>query len=135
MMEGPQGFDLSSGMWENRGWRQIDALRRKLERLKELRELVRSLGRAGGRGPRRRAPEEVRRRLSCYRHIVQGLKHAEPHPITRAVGGQQFSVRARSLASGHCVQIINVRIYSLPLRLRRVRLPGNLSVGRCIAEA
>ena len=64
MMEGPQGFDLSSGMWENRGWRQIDALRRKLERLKELRELVRSLGRAGGRGPRRRAPEEVGHRPS-----------------------------------------------------------------------
>ena len=60
MMEGPQGFDLSSGLWEARGWRQIDALRRKLERLKELRELVRTLGRAGGRGPRRRAPEEVR---------------------------------------------------------------------------
>ncbi len=59
-MEGPQGFDQSSGLWEARGWRQVDALRRKLEKLKELRELVRSLGRAGGRGPRRRAPEEVR---------------------------------------------------------------------------
>ena len=59
MMEGPQGFDQSSGLWEARGWRQVDALRRKLEKLKELRELVRSLGRAGGRGPRRRAPEEV----------------------------------------------------------------------------
>ena len=59
MMEGPQGFDQSSGLWEARGWRQVDALRRKLEKLQELRELVRSLGRAGGRGPRRRAPEEV----------------------------------------------------------------------------
>jgi len=35
-------------------------LRRKLENLKELRDLVKSLGRGGGKGPLRRAPEEVR---------------------------------------------------------------------------
>ena len=32
---------------------------RKLENLKELRDLVKSLGRGGGEGPLRRAPEEV----------------------------------------------------------------------------
>ena len=39
---------------------QVEDLRRKLEALTELRDLVRSLGRAGGKGPWRRAPEEVR---------------------------------------------------------------------------
>jgi len=34
----------------------LDALRAKLEDLKELRDLVRSLGRGGGWGPLRRAP-------------------------------------------------------------------------------
>ncbi len=34
----------------------MDALRAKLEDLRELRDLVRSLGRGGGWGPLRRAP-------------------------------------------------------------------------------
>ena len=59
LMEGPQGFDQASGLWDKRGWEQVADLRKKLEKLTELRNLVRSLGRAGGRGPKRRAPEEV----------------------------------------------------------------------------
>ena len=55
-----QGFDLSQGIWRDSGWQEVEDLRRKLESLKELRELVRALGRAGGKGPLRRAPEEVR---------------------------------------------------------------------------
>jgi hypothetical protein len=35
------------------GWSQLDDLRKKLEDLKELRDLVRSLGRGGGWGPLR----------------------------------------------------------------------------------
>ena len=35
------------------------ALRRKLEELRELRELVRQLGRGGGTGPLKQAPEQV----------------------------------------------------------------------------
>ena len=77
MMEGPQGFDLSSGLWQARGWRQIDGLRRKLERLKELRELVRTLGRAGGRGPRRRAPQEVG--LDPCPALRASLRRSVPH--------------------------------------------------------
>lgn len=46
-------------MWKATGWKEIEALRRKLADLRELRELVRSLGRGGGKGPKRRAPEEV----------------------------------------------------------------------------
>ena len=59
LMEGPEGFDQTSGLWDKRGWEQVADLRKKLEKLTELRILVRSLGRAGGRGPKRRAPEEV----------------------------------------------------------------------------
>eukprot|EP00775_Hariotina_reticulata_P007193 gene7193-7407_t len=59
LLEGEEGFALSQGTWQRDGWRELDDLRKKLEQLKELRELVRSLGRSGGKGPLRRAPEEV----------------------------------------------------------------------------
>ncbi|GMH33678.1 hypothetical protein BSKO_01512 [Bryopsis sp. KO-2023] len=49
-------FDLGGQLWERKGWAQMDELRQKLEDLKELRDLVRSLGRGGGWGPLRRAP-------------------------------------------------------------------------------
>ena len=53
---GAAGFDLGSGMWRRKGWAEMDSMRSKLESLKELRDLVRSLGRGGGWGPLRRAP-------------------------------------------------------------------------------
>lgn len=59
LAEGPEGFDLSRGVWRMTGWKEVEELRRKLADLRELRELVRSLGRGGGKGPKRRAPEEV----------------------------------------------------------------------------
>ncbi|GMH32818.1 hypothetical protein BSKO_00652 [Bryopsis sp. KO-2023] len=59
LLDEKKGFDLSSGMWQRIGWDEMEKLRRKLQDLKELRELVRSLGRAGGKGPMRRAPAEV----------------------------------------------------------------------------
>jgi hypothetical protein len=31
LAEGPRGFDLSAGVWQATGWRELDALRRKLE--------------------------------------------------------------------------------------------------------
>jgi len=60
LIDGPEGFDLSLSVWKNRGWKEVEDLRKMLEDLKELRELVRSLGRGGGRGPIRLAPQEVR---------------------------------------------------------------------------
>ncbi|KAF5826843.1 hypothetical protein DUNSADRAFT_1887 [Dunaliella salina] len=50
---GKAGF---GSIWKRAGWNSLDALRAKLEDLKELRDLVRSLGRGGGWGPLRRAP-------------------------------------------------------------------------------
>lgn len=42
LLEGPQGFDLSSGVWQESGWREFQRLRRQLEHLRELRDLVRA---------------------------------------------------------------------------------------------
>jgi hypothetical protein len=56
---------LSQALWRDSGWQEVDDLRKKLEQLTELRELVRSLGRSGGKGPLRRAPEQVRKNGSC----------------------------------------------------------------------
>ena len=41
------------------GWREVASLRKKLEELRELRDLVRQLGRGGGKGPLKKAPEQV----------------------------------------------------------------------------
>ncbi|KAL6778245.1 hypothetical protein ACKKBG_A17460 [Auxenochlorella protothecoides x Auxenochlorella symbiontica] len=54
----PNAFDLGGGIWGRKGWTAMDALREKLEDVKELRDLVRSLGRGGGWGPLRRAPTQ-----------------------------------------------------------------------------
>lgn len=59
LLDGKQGFDSSTSVWQQTGWAEVDNLRKKLENLKELRDLVRQLGRAGGKGPLRMAPQEV----------------------------------------------------------------------------
>lgn len=61
LAEGPDGFDITKGLWQQTGWRELDSLRKKLEELRELRDLVRSLGRGAGRGPLRRAPRQRER--------------------------------------------------------------------------
>lgn len=42
LLDGPKGWDLSHGMWQESGWREFQDLRKKLEDLRELRDLVRS---------------------------------------------------------------------------------------------
>lgn len=59
LMDGPTGFDISQGLWAQRGWKELDALRKKLAELKELRDLVRELGRGSGKGPLKRARAHV----------------------------------------------------------------------------
>ena len=68
LMEGPVGYDLSHALWKADGWKEMRELRKKLEGLKELRDLVRALGRASGKGPKRRAPEEA----SCLPPVCLG---------------------------------------------------------------
>lgn len=58
-MDETKGFSLEHGIWKRLGWEKMDELRKILENVKELRDLVRSLGRAGGKGPKRKAPSEV----------------------------------------------------------------------------
>ena len=47
---------MAGNLWGRKGWAEMDSMRERLEDLKELRDLVRSLGRGGGWGPLRRAP-------------------------------------------------------------------------------
>ena len=54
------GYDMSHAVWHNAGWQEMKDLRKKLENLKELRDLIKKLGRASGKGPKRRAPQEAR---------------------------------------------------------------------------
>ena len=61
LADGPEGFDLTRGLWQQTGWKELDSLRKKLQDLKELRDMVRSLGRGSGRGPLRRAPRQRER--------------------------------------------------------------------------
>ena len=56
LLENSQGFDLNSGVWRNVGWKELARLRKKLDSMPEIKRLVRSLGRSGGKGPLRRAP-------------------------------------------------------------------------------
>ena len=58
------GYDMSHAVWHNAGWQEMKDLRQKLENLKELRDLIKKLGRASGKGPKRRAPQEVRPTLA-----------------------------------------------------------------------
>ena len=59
LIDEERGFGLEGGVWERRGWREIEKFRKVLEDLKELRDLVRTLGRSGGRGPKRKARAHV----------------------------------------------------------------------------
>ncbi|KAG1654685.1 hypothetical protein FOA52_008546 [Chlamydomonas sp. UWO 241] len=59
LLDSSEGFDLSRGTWRKSGWKELQELRQVLEDCPELRKLVRQLGRGGGKGPMRRAPEEV----------------------------------------------------------------------------
>ena len=73
LMDGKQGFDSSTSVWQQTGWSEVDNLRKKLENLKELRDLVRQLGRAGGKGPLRMAPQEVQPPLSFEKSALRTM--------------------------------------------------------------
>mmetsp|Transcript_2638 Transcript_2638/g.4491 ORF Transcript_2638/g.4491 Transcript_2638/m.4491 type:complete len:677 (+) Transcript_2638:36-2066(+) len=84
LLQGAEGFDLSRGTWRQSGWQELDKLRKVLEKCPELRELVRQLGRRGGKGPLRRAPEEVDARGYPVGVVRSPLQPEEVRGITRS---------------------------------------------------
>ena len=77
-------INLQGNLWKRKGWKQMDEMRAKLEDLKELRDLVRSLGRGGGWGPLRRAPIQyldMRGRPGLLRTV---LEQQETRGLTRS---------------------------------------------------
>lgn len=84
LLEGPEGFDITTSVWRHSGWRELDSLRKKLENLKELRELVRSLGRGGGKGPLRKSTAERSVPRSPMGVVRSPLEPVETRSLTRS---------------------------------------------------
>ncbi|GIL90546.1 hypothetical protein Vretifemale_18190 [Volvox reticuliferus] len=84
LLDGDEGFDLTRGVWRRTGWRELSTLREVLEKVPELRELVRQLGRGGGRGPLRRAAEELEARGYPPGVIRSPLQPEEVRGLTRS---------------------------------------------------
>ena len=75
---------LQGALWQRKGWKELDKMRAQLEDLRELRDLVRSLGRGGGWGPLRRAPVQyldMKGRPGLLRTI---LEQQETRGLTRS---------------------------------------------------
>ena len=75
---------LQGTLWQRKGWKEMDKMRAQLEDLRELRDLVRSLGRGGGWGPLRRAPVQyldMKGRPGLLRTI---LEQQETRGLTRS---------------------------------------------------
>jgi len=84
LAEGPDGFDITKGLWQQTGWKELDSLRKKLEELRELRDLVRSLGRGAGRGPLRRAPRQRERASMPVGLVRSPLEPEETNGLCRS---------------------------------------------------
>jgi uncharacterized protein with von Willebrand factor type A (vWA) domain len=101
LLRGTSGWDLSHGMWQQSGWRVFKDLQKRLEKLRELRDLVRSLGRGGGNRPMRRAPEQVWASRNPPGVLRSELVPEEVRSLTK--GGdltQMLPVEAAMLAMG-----------------------------------
>ena len=99
--EGTEGFDSSTSVWHQTGWREVSALRKKLEQLRELRELVRSLGRGGGKGPLRRAPQQLFRSGNPPGVIRSEQSPEETRGLTRSGDlSRMLPMEAHLLAAG-----------------------------------
>ena len=59
MLEGQEQFDLSAAAWHQTGWAELQNLTKRLAKLREIRELVRKIGRGAGKGPIRRNPRRT----------------------------------------------------------------------------
>ncbi|EFJ48678.1 hypothetical protein VOLCADRAFT_90897 [Volvox carteri f. nagariensis] len=110
---GADGFDLEGSIWKRQGWAQLDELRRKLEDLKELRDLVRSLGRGGGWGPLRRAPVQyldLNARPGLLRTVLEAQ---ETRGLTRSEDiSRLLPAEAALLARGRQVRQAKLLFYA-----------------------
>lgn len=95
------GFDLTQGVWQQGGWRELKQLARKLEDLKELRDLVRTLGRGSGMGPLKRAPAQVERQKAPPGVVRSALEPLETRGLTRTDDiSRMLPAEAQLLAEG-----------------------------------
>ncbi|KAF6255953.1 hypothetical protein COO60DRAFT_1296414 [Scenedesmus sp. NREL 46B-D3] len=118
---GGTGFELQGNIWRRQasarpclpGWSQLDELRRKLEDLKELRDLVRSLGRGGGWGPLRRAPVQLldmNGRTGLLRTVLEAQ---ETRGLTRSDDiSRLLPAEAAMLARGRVVRQSKLLFYA-----------------------
>lgn len=100
LIEGIEGFDAAQSVWHHTGWKQLKSLRKKLENLRELRDLVRSLGRGGGKGPIRRAPQQIFQTGMPLGVIRSEESPEETRGLTRSGDlSRMLPIEARLLAS------------------------------------
>jgi hypothetical protein len=101
LLDGPSGFDRSHAAWGDDGWTEVAALTTVLERCRELRDLVRSLGRAAGRGPLRRAPAQVEARRGGPGVLRSPLSPEETSGLARSDDlGRMLPAEAALIAAG-----------------------------------
>lgn len=106
-------FDLSGSIWGRRGWAEMDTLREKLEDIKELRDLVRSLGRGGGWGPLRHAPVQRLDMKGRPGLLRTTLEAQETRGLTRSDDiSRLLPSEAATLARGRVVRQAKLLFYA-----------------------
>ena len=112
LMDGPTGFDTSQGLWAQRGWKELDALRKKLAELKELRDLVRELGRGSGKGPLKRGRAHVGANKRPQGVTRSPLEPAETRGLTRSgdLSSMLPSEAALLAGPGRCRLLVKQRL-------------------------
>lgn len=110
---GGAAFDVDGAMWRRKGWADMDTVRAKLEDFKELRDLVRSLGRGGGWGPLRRAAVQhldARGRPGLLRTVLEAQ---ETRGLTRTDDiSRLLPSEAALLARGRSVRQAKLLFYA-----------------------
>lgn len=94
-------FELQSNMWRRNAWKEMDKLRRTLENCRQLRDLVRSLGRSAGWGPLRRSPTQVPKDNAKDGLLRTVLEAQETRGLTRSDNiSSMLPMEATLLAKG-----------------------------------
>lgn len=106
-------FALDGNIWNRKGWEKMDELREKLENVKELRDLVRQLGRGGGWGPLRRAPVQYLDMNARMGLLRTTLEAQETRGLTRSDDiSRLLPSEAATLARGMTVPTSKLIFYA-----------------------